>query len=68
MFVRIMEDSVRFPQLVNRPGRDFIGACLERDPAKRLSSLAVAKGYKFLKGTAWVDLRQRKVPAPWVPK
>eukprot|EP01065_Artemidia_motanka_P012359 TRINITY_DN16803_c0_g1_i1.p1 TRINITY_DN16803_c0_g1~~TRINITY_DN16803_c0_g1_i1.p1 ORF type:complete len:895 (+),score=207.23 TRINITY_DN16803_c0_g1_i1:89-2773(+) len=67
MFVRIMEESVRFPQLVTKNARDFISPLLERDPARRLSSLSNAKPYKFLKGVHWPEMRQRKVAAPWVP-
>eukprot|EP01062_Namystynia_karyoxenos_P076671 TRINITY_DN755_c0_g2_i2.p2 TRINITY_DN755_c0_g2~~TRINITY_DN755_c0_g2_i2.p2 ORF type:complete len:764 (+),score=255.40 TRINITY_DN755_c0_g2_i2:203-2293(+) len=67
MFVAIMEESVRFPQCVTRPGRDFISALLERDPAKRLCSLAAAKPFKFMKGVQWAEMRARKVTPPWKP-
>jgi len=67
MFVRIMEEPVRFPAMVTKPARDFIGILTERDSSKRVCSLAAAKPAKFLKGVPWVDIRRRKVPPPWAP-
>eukprot|EP00755_Sulcionema_specki_P037380 Sspe_Gene.22902::Locus_8798_Transcript_1_1_Confidence_1.000_Length_2907::g.22902::m.22902/K16510/RPS6KA4, MSK2; ribosomal protein S6 kinase alpha-4 len=67
MFVRIMEESVRFPGLVSRPARELVASCLEREPQKRLSTLAAARPLKFFKGLSWGDLRARKIPPPFRP-
>eukprot|EP01063_Lacrimia_lanifica_P020239 TRINITY_DN2756_c0_g1_i1.p1 TRINITY_DN2756_c0_g1~~TRINITY_DN2756_c0_g1_i1.p1 ORF type:complete len:889 (+),score=295.48 TRINITY_DN2756_c0_g1_i1:100-2766(+) len=67
MFLRIMEESIRFPSVVTKPAREFVTACLERDMNKRLCALSVCKHWKLFKGINWQDLRNRKIPAPYVP-
>eukprot|EP01060_Flectonema_neradi_P036481 TRINITY_DN7018_c2_g1_i1.p1 TRINITY_DN7018_c2_g1~~TRINITY_DN7018_c2_g1_i1.p1 ORF type:complete len:750 (+),score=91.61 TRINITY_DN7018_c2_g1_i1:118-2367(+) len=68
MFVRIMEDDIRFPAVVSKNAREFINFTLERDPAHRLNTIATAKQLKFFKGTAWSDLLSRKIAAPYIPE
>ena len=68
MFIRIMEDDIRYPAAVSKNAREFITFALARDPAHRLNTIATAKQLRFFRGTAWSDLLSRKVAAPYVPE
>ena len=67
MFLRIMDESVKYPALVSRPARDFVSQLLEREPAKRLCSASIAKATKFFKPISWSELRGRRMRAPYCP-
>ena len=67
MFLRIMDENVKYPALIGRHARDFLSQVLERDPAKRLCSLSVARSGKFFKPISWSDLKARKAKPPYKP-
>eukprot|EP01059_Diplonema_ambulator_P009523 TRINITY_DN19431_c0_g1_i1.p1 TRINITY_DN19431_c0_g1~~TRINITY_DN19431_c0_g1_i1.p1 ORF type:complete len:807 (+),score=107.33 TRINITY_DN19431_c0_g1_i1:42-2423(+) len=67
MFLRIMEESVRYPSWVSKQAREVVTTALERDPDKRASNITLYKPMKFFKGINWADLRGRKIPPPFRP-
>jgi serine/threonine protein kinase len=66
---RIKQEPVSFSKtdkISDSAGR-FICQLLEKDPSKRLCSIAQVKHHPFFASINWADIETLSTPTPWVP-
>ena len=78
IYRRILYGSVEFPWSIDPLAKDLIRKLLNRNPNGRLGSsgpgnltlhrIEDIKRHRWFKGIDWEQMRQRKVPAPFVPR
>lgn len=68
----IVNRNFRCPQRFSDPLKDIIDKFLQTDTSRRLGSLKSGveeiKGHPWFKSISWLDILNKKVPAPLIPK
>lgn len=69
MYRKILEDTLRFPDDIDRDARHLLTALLTRDPAKRMgfSGPAEIKTHPFFRDIDWRKLMAKKIQPPFKP-
>lgn len=64
---RVLRGQVLYPAVVSPIARSLLQAMLERNLAKRLTSLADVKAHRWFLGVDWVAVAGRRVRPPFEP-
>lgn len=69
MYRKILQDSLRFPEDMDKDAQSLLTGLLNRDPKKRLGANGPAeiKNHKLFKEIDWKKLMGKKYPAPFKP-
>lgn len=67
---KIMEGVIEFPKFLSSTIKDLIRKLLNPDPHLRLGAKDNGRSilsHRWFKGVDWQQVRDRKIPAPWIP-
>lgn len=69
MYRKILQDTLVFPNDMDRDARDLLAKLLDRDPAKRLGANGAAeiKSHRFFETIDWKKLLQKKIQPTFRP-